>query len=213
MMKPALFVTGTDTNVGKTVLSALLCVALDATYWKPIQTGNDGLPEGIDRLTVMRLAGLPQERTLPERYLFGLPVSPHLAAREDGATIDLADIRLPKNPGGRLIIEGAGGVLVPVNDSQLMIDLIRHLNVPALVAARSSLGTINHTLLTVEALRARSIEIVGVVAIGNPNTENEHAIEHYGDVAIVGRVPHLEVINPQVLLDVYHTRFNRTVFE
>ncbi len=219
MMKHPLFITGTDTGVGKTVLSALLCAALDATYWKPIQTGNDGqtssdgTSEGIDRHTVIRLAGLPPERTLPERYLFGLPVSPHLAAREEGATIDLAEIRLPQNLAARLIIEGAGGALVPVNETQFMVDLIRHLNVPALVAARSSLGTINHTVLTVEALRARSIEITGVVAIGTLNTENERAIEHYGRVPVVGRVPHLEVIHRQVLLDVYRTHFNRTVFE
>lgn len=209
-MKPPLFVTGTDTNVGKTVLSALLCAALDGVYWKPIQTGSI---EGTDRRTVIEWGGLPEERTLPERYLFERPVSPHLAAQDNGVTIDLAEIQLPANPGGRLIIEGAGGVLVPLNSTQLMIDLIRHLNVPALIAARSSLGTINHTLLTVAALRARVLEVLGVVTLGHENRENERAIEHYGQVPVVGRVPHLEAIHRQALLRVYHSWFNRTVFE
>ena len=117
------FVTGTDTGVGKTVVSALLCAALDAIYWKPIQTGTR---EGTDRPTVMRLAGLPRARTAPEAYRFAPPVSPHLAARRAGVRIDLRKIKMPRI-GARenLIAEGAGGALVPINETQLMTDLMR----------------------------------------------------------------------------------------
>lgn len=206
-----LFVTGTDTGVGKTVLSALLSAALDGIYWKPVQTGA---LEGTDRQAVMRWAELPEEQTLPERYLFDAPLSPHLAARPHGVTIDLGQIRLPScDPGRRLIIEGAGGVLVPLNDTELMVDLIRHLAVPAIVASRTSLGTINHSLLTVRALRAHGIDVKGLVMIGRENKENEEAIEHYGKVRIAGRIPHLENINRRALLEVYRLHFDRAVFE
>ncbi len=143
-----LFVTGTDTNVGKTVLSATLCVALNRIYWKPVQTG---LSDGGDRDAVMRYSGIPESQTLPESYRFDPPVSPHLAAQMIGTRIDLAGIQRP-SADAPLIIEGAGGVFVPLNDRDLMIDLMRWLEAPVVVAARTGLGTINHTLLTVKAL-------------------------------------------------------------
>ena len=145
------FITGTDTGIGKTVVSALLCVALDAIYWKPIQTGTR---EGTDTETVMQLAQLPRHRTLPESYRFKPPVSPHLAAKWAGVRIELRKIRMPAPVQGSLIAEGAGGVLVPLNRTQLMTDLMRHLNLPVVLVARTSLGTINHTLLSLAALRA-----------------------------------------------------------
>src|SRR5262245_51331538 len=144
-----LFVTGTDTNVGKTLLSALLVASLDRGYWKPIQTGAQ---EGTDRATVMKWAGVSPERTYRESYIFDPPVSPHLAAEEQGIRIDFRDIRRPAS-NAPLVIEGAGGVLAPVNDDEFMLDLMRHIGVPVIVAARSTLGTINHTLLTVAAIR------------------------------------------------------------
>src|SRR5262245_48568873 len=151
-----LFVTGTDTNVGKTVLSALLCAALGHVYWKPIQTGTI---EGWDREAVMRYAGIPETQTLPEAYQFEPPVSPHLAAAKAGTRISLDAIRRPAVD-SPLVIEGAGGVLVPVNERGLMIDLMRKLGVPIVLATRTSLGTINHTLLSIRALREAGLAVL-----------------------------------------------------
>jgi dethiobiotin synthetase len=210
-MSTGLFVTGTDTNVGKTVLSALLVAALDGTYWKPIQTGSS---EGTDRQTVMRMAELPEQRTLPECYCFEPPVSPHLAAKNAGVSISLDRIRKPaavsKPP---LIVEGAGGVLVPINETQTMLDLMRHLAFPVVIASRSALGTINHTCLTVKALRDADIEVRGVVMIGAENRDNERAVEHYGNVPIAGRIPLLEKIDRAALLTVFQSNFDARYFE
>src|SRR5215471_5613423 len=130
-----LFVTGTDTSVGKTLLSALLVAALNRNYWKPIQTG---VSEGADRDTVIRWTGIPPSRTHPEAYLFDPPVSPHLAAAWQGTTIALNSIVRPRTD-ARLIMEGAGGAMVPVNESEFMIDLMQHLGAPVVIAARSVL--------------------------------------------------------------------------
>jgi len=205
-----LFVTGTDTNIGKTVLSALLCAALDGVYWKPIQTGAC---QGTDRERVMEWAGLPAEKTAPECYSFDLPLSPHLAARPSGVTIDLARIRKPElRSGCPLIVEGAGGVLVPLNDSELMLDLMRHLEIPVVVAARTSLGTINHTLLTLAALRNARLDVKGVVMIGDENNDNRRSVERYGRVPVIGRIPVLATINRTALLQVYDTYFDKGYF-
>ena len=206
-----LFVTGTDTNVGKTVLSALLVAALNATYWKPIQTGSS---EGTDRQAVMRWAEIPEEKTLPECYCLEPPVSPHLAAKQSGVTICLDRIRKPQLASTRpLIVEGAGGILVPINDSQTMLDLMRHLAMPVVVASRSALGTINHTLLTVKALRDAGVAVRGVVMIGKENRDNEVAVERYGDVPIAGRIPVLETIERSALLNVFRSNFDAQYFQ
>ncbi len=206
-----LFVTGTDTGVGKTLVSALLCAALDGVYWKPIQTGAT---DDSDRRTVMQLAELPAGRTLPECYVFDPPVSPHLAAELAGAHIDLATIRRPEGKlPGPLIAEGAGGVMVPVNGSEFMLDLMRRLALPVVVVARSALGTINHTVLTLRALQEAGLAVRGVVVVGVPNGDNERAIEKYGPTMILGRVPLLEVINREALLEVFHREFDRSKFD
>jgi len=141
-MRHHFFITGTDAGVGKTVLSALLCAALDAVYWKPIQTGT---LEGSDRVTVMRLAGIGTDRTLDEVYKFVPPVSPDLAARWAGVEIDLGRISMPNSLiNDWLIVEGAGGVLVPINQKQFVLDLMVKFKLPVIVAARSALGTVNH---------------------------------------------------------------------
>jgi dethiobiotin synthetase len=210
-MSTDLFVTGTDTNVGKTVLSALLVAALDGTYWKPIQTGSS---EETDRQAVMRMAEVPEERTLPEGYCFEPPVSPHLAAKKAGVSIRLDRIRKPQLLlKGPLIAEGAGGVLVPINESQTMLDLMRHLKLPVIVASRSALGTINHTCLTVKALRDAGIEVRGVVMIGKENRDNEQAVEHYGEVPIAGRIPVLEKIDRAALLSTFRSNFDAKYFQ
>ena len=211
-MKDDFFITGTDTNIGKTVLSALLVAAFDGVYWKPIQTGSC---EGTDRQTVMRLAEVPEARTLPECYCFEPPVSPHLAAEANGVSIDLARIERPARPSPNdpLIVEGAGGIAVPVNDSQSMLDVVRKLNMPVLVASRSALGTINHTVLTVDALRIAGADVRGVVMIGKQNRDNERSIERFARTPVVGRIPPLASINRNVLLDTFHTCFEAKFFE
>lgn len=210
-MAERFFVTGTDTNVGKTVVSALLCAALGAIYWKPIQTGSR---EGTDRNTVMRLAELPRNRTLPENYIFSPPVSPHLAARMAGARIELRKIKAPTIPAGeKLIAEGAGGALVPINRTQSMTDVMRHLGFPALLVSRTSLGTINHTLLSLVALRAASLEIRGVILVGKANLENRKAIEQYGDISVIGWLPFLKKINRRALLGAYRKHFDQKALE
>lgn len=205
------FVTGTDTNIGKTVLSALLVAALDAVYWKPIQTGAS---EGTDRETVIRLAGIPPSQTRGECYRFDPPVSPHLAAAWAGVRIDLEKIQRPEvDSGKRLVAEGAGGVMVPINEGEFMIDLMRHLGLPALVASRSTLGTINHTLLTLAQLDRAGIAVAGVVLIGPENDDNRAAIERYGSHRIVGSIPPLDPIDRQRLCEVFRTRFDPQAFQ
>jgi dethiobiotin synthase len=183
------FVTGTDTGVGKTVLSAALMLRYpDATYWKPIQTGNDD-----DTAEVRRLSG---GRVIDQGIRLRDPVSPHLAAQRAGVTIDLKEL-IP--PLGLCVVEGAGGVLVPVNESQVMADLMVKLGLPVIVAARSTLGTINHTLLTLEALRARSLKIAGVVMIGDRNSDNRAAIERYGKVSVLAEMRLFDPLTPDSL--------------
>ncbi len=209
-MSQRYFITGTDTGVGKTVLSALLCAALEAIYWKPIQTGTD---EGSDSLTVAKLAELPAARIIPEAYRFRQPVSPHLAARWAGERIHLKNIEMPEvAPGAALIVEGAGGVLVPVNEREFMADLMHELKLPVLLAARSTLGTINHTLLSLAALGRRGVDVAGVVLIGEPNPHNREAIEEYGRVRVLGEIPHLEKLCRAALLRTFEAHFDKKVF-
>jgi dethiobiotin synthetase len=205
------FVTGTDTNVGKTVLSALLVAALDAVYWKPVQTGAS---EGTDRESVRAWSEATEDRLPLERYRFYPPVSPHLASREGGIRIALDAFELPEAPAGRKwIVEGAGGVMVPLNERDLMRDLMRRIGLPIIVAARTALGTINHTLLTLAALREARLPICGVALAGDNNIENRRAIEHYGNVRVIGHIPILKNINRAALLDVYEKHFDHEVFQ
>ena len=210
-MMNSIFVTGTDTNVGKTVLSALLVAALDGVYWKPVQTGAC---EGTDRRAVMQWAEIDEDRTVAECYCFDPPVSPHLAAAQAGTQINLTRIPRPLFRRGKpVIIEGAGGILVPLNDSELMVDLAAKFAAPVIVAARSGLGTINHTTLTVRALRGAGLPILGVVMIGDRNRENEISVEQYAQVPIVGRIPRLPTINRSALLRVFDNDFDHEFFQ
>ena len=204
-----LFITGTDTNVGKTVLAATLCAALGRKYWKPVQTGT---LEGTDRESVRQYAELRAEQTFPESYRFEPPVSPHLAARLAGTRIGLDAIERPAidEP---LVIEGAGGVLVPLNEKDLMLDLMRRLGAGVVVAARTALGTINHTLLSLHTLRAAGLRVNGVVIIGAENQENRQAIEHFGNIRVIGWIPPLTAIDRRTLLEVFERHFNRSAFD
>ena len=174
-------ITGTDTDVGKTVFAAGLAAHLGARYWKPVQAG---LEEETDSETVARLSG-GKAVILPEAYRLTTPCSPHQAARIDGVTIDPVRLALP--PGdGPLVVEGAGGVLVPHAESLLAIDLFAHWALPVVLVARTSLGTINHSLLSLEALSARGIAVHGIVFSGAANPASEEAITRIGAVRHLG---------------------------
>ena len=188
-------VTGTDTDIGKTVFAAGLAGALGARYWKPVQAGVD--PEG-DRERVAALSGLPASHILPEAYRLSMPASPHLAARIDGVEISLDRLALPKVD-GPLVVEGAGGLMVPVSETLLMIDLFAHWDAPVILCARTGLGTINHGLLSIEALRARNIPIAGIAFIGDPHAENERIIPELGKVPCLGRLPYLDPLDAEAL--------------
>ncbi|MBG6117961.1 MULTISPECIES: dethiobiotin synthase [unclassified Sphingobium] len=188
-------VTGTDTGIGKTVFAAGLAAALGAHYWKPIQAGVE--PDG-DKEEVARLSGLPASHILPEAYRLNTPASPHLAARIDGVEISLDRLALPQVD-GPLVIEGAGGLLVPVNEQLLMADLFAHWGQPVILCARTALGTINHSLLSIEALRARNVPIAGIAFIGEPHEENERIIPQLANVRSLGRLPLLDPLNPATL--------------
>ncbi|BBD01522.1 MULTISPECIES: dethiobiotin synthase [Sphingobium] len=190
-----LIVTGTDTGIGKTVFAAGLAGALGAYYWKPIQAGVD--PEG-DKETVAALSGLPSTRILPEAFRLTTPASPHLAARIDGVTIALDQLPLPQVD-GPLVVEGAGGVLVPISETLLMADLFAHWGQPVILCARTGLGTINHSLLSIEALRSRGAHLAGIAFIGDPHAENERIVPQLAGVPSLGRLPHLDRLDPASL--------------
>ena len=187
-MGQGVFITGTDTDVGKTVVSAWAVQHLKADYWKPVQSG---LSDGTDSDTIRSLLNIPAARIHPSIYELTAPLSPHAAAGIDGVEIDLSRFSIPRTR-APLVVEGAGGVLVPLNKEALIIDLMAQLDLPVLVAARAGLGTINHTLLTLNALRARKLDILGVVMSGPLNPGNRQAIETYGKVTVLAEIPQFD---------------------
>lgn len=207
-----LIVTATDTNVGKTIVSAMLTLALDAIYWKPIQAGT---AEDTDRQRVATLTGLPEDRFRPERYILREPLSPHRAAELDGTEITLARLELPDDipSNRRLIIEGAGGVLVPINRRMLQIDLFAHWRAPAVLCARTSLGTINHTLLSLAALKRRGIAVLGVIFVGESMPDTERTIVEFGGAKSLGRLPILPHLDAPALQAAFAASFDRRNFE
>lgn len=192
-------VTGTDTGIGKTVFSAALAGALGLPYWKPIQSG---LEEETDSEAVARLAGV---RVHPEAWRLVTPASPHLAAEIDGVTID-ADALVP--PPGDLLIEGAGGALVPVTRTLLYADLFARWQIPVIVCARTALGTINHSLLTIEALKARHVPIHGIAFVGEAAPDSEAIIAALSGAKRLGRLPHLDPLTPEALAAAFAANFN-----
>ena len=201
-------VSGTDTNVGKTVFSAGLAGALGAFYWKPIQSGV--APEG-DKETVMRLSGLPADHILPERYRLNAPLSPHRSAELDGIVIQPAML-VPPDVLGPLVIEGAGGLMVPITRAFLQIDLYQKWQLPVILVTRTTLGTINHTLLSIAAMRSRGIPIHGIAFVGEDNSDNIRTIGEMGDVRVLGRLPHLPQLNAHTLRDAFTTHFREEDF-
>jgi dethiobiotin synthetase len=189
------FVTGTDTNIGKTLVSAWLVTHLDASYWKPVQAGTE---PATDAATVQRLAEVPPERILPEAYLLPEPIAPHEAARRAGIAIDMEKLRAPEHE-GLLVVEGAGGLMVPLTEDAYMIDLAADLDLPIVLVARSTLGTINHTLLSIETIRRRGLPLAGVVITGPETPHNRAAIERYGQIEVIAEIPWLETVTRSVL--------------
>jgi dethiobiotin synthase len=192
------FVTGTDTDVGKTVVAAWLVARLGACYWKPVQAGNE--PE-TDSQIVRRLSGAPPGRILPEGYVLAEPIAPHEAARREGRAIDMAKLDLPSCD-GPIVVEGAGGLMVPLDDESFVIDLAHALELPLILVARSTLGTINHTLLSLEAIRRRGLPLAGVVVNGPETPHNRAAIERYGKVEVIAEIPWLEQVTPAALMEI-----------
>lgn len=202
-MSRALVVTGTDTGIGKTVFAAALAGALGGSYWKPVQAGLD---DGSDSDTVARLSGLPLERILPEAYRLATPCSPHRAAELDGVSID-PDRLAPPSCDRPLVIEGAGGANVPVTRDLLFSDLFARWRLPVVIVARTALGTINHSLLTVEALRARHVPILGIAFVGDANADSEATIAAMGKVQRLGRLPILDPLEPAALAAAFAQNF------
>ncbi|RWQ12914.1 dethiobiotin synthase [Mesorhizobium sp.] len=188
-------ITGTDTGIGKTVFAAGLTGLLDGFYWKPVQSGLDG---ETDSEVVARLAGLPSGRVLPEAYRLKSPLSPHRSAEIDGVSIEAGDLSVPAIP-GPLVIEGAGGLMVPLNRRTRFIDIFAQWRLPVILCARTTLGTINHTLLSIEALRARSIPLVGIAFIGEEVADTQRTIVEFSGVPQLGRLPLLDPLTGKTL--------------
>ncbi|MER8440430.1 dethiobiotin synthase [Mesorhizobium sp. M1312] len=196
-MTQRIVITGTDTGIGKTVFAAGLAGLLDGFYWKPVQSGLDG---ETDSEVVARLAGLPSERVLPEAYRLKSALSPDRSAEIDGVAIKAADLTFPVLP-TPLVIEGAGGLMVPLNRRTSFIDIFAEWRLPVILCARTTLGTINHTLLSIEALRARSIPLAGIAFIGDEMADTQRTIVEMGGVPQLGRLAYLDPLTDKTLRD------------
>ena len=198
-MERGYFISGIGTEVGKTVASAYLQLALDADYWKPVQAGDLDFSD-TDR--VHSYTGLPRERYHRERYRLNTPASPHYAARRDGVDISLFDFELPDSSGRPLLVEGAGGLLVPLNEQDCMIDLASRLRLPVILVSRHYLGSINHTLLSLEVLRQRGMKVAGVIFSGGQNPESARIIGKLGKTPVLASLPEIASIHPESLREV-----------
>lgn len=210
-----IIVAGTDTEIGKTICSALLMSVLHGTYFKPIQSGSK---EDNDTLTVKQLSELDDKHFLKERYVLTEPLSPHLAAETDGIIIDEKDLTLPdKVPFTPLIVELAGGLMVPINRQTPYIDILKkwqnQKKAKVILCARTALGTINHTLLSIEALKARNIYIMGIVFIGEENRDNKRTIVEFSGVRNLGSIPKLEGIDRVKLAETFYDNFDVNYFK
>jgi len=196
-----LFVTGIDTDAGKTVVSAILTLGLNAYYWKPVQAGPP-----TDTNTLKNLTGLPPERFLPEAYCLKRPMSPHAAAAAEGVEIDPAKIQIPSVEGS-LLIEGAGGLMVPLRDDYLYIDWLEQEKLPTLLVIKTYLGCINHSLLSIDALRRRNIPLAGIVFNEGGHPESEEVIKAYAQTPVWGKIPALKNLDPTSLQKAFDDYF------
>ena len=202
-MSVQIVVAGTDTDIGKTVFAAALTRALHGYYWKPVQAGLDG---ETDAEVVRRLGELGADRILPERYRLKTAASPHFAAERDGVTIDVAALDPPQTA-RPLVIEPAGGVAVPLTRTHLQIDLLARWKRPVILCASTRLGTINHSLLSIEALKRRAIPILGVAFIGDEAADSQRTICAMGGVKHLGRLPRLDPLTPETLHQAFAENF------
>lgn len=190
-MKKRYFITGIGTGVGKTVTSAAITEKLKADYWKPIQSGD---LEQSDSLAIKSLIANKQTVIHPERYRLNQPLSPHLSAKIDGIDMLLSDFELPHTD-NHLIVEGAGGLMVPINNNHLIIDLIKHLALEVILVSQNYLGSINHTLLSIAMLKNAGIELAGIIFCGEKNEESERYILTYSNAKLLGNIPQLSTLN------------------
>jgi len=204
----AIVVTATGTDIGKTVFAAALTAALDGYYWKPVQAGLD---DGSDLERVGRLSGLPADRLLLEAYRLTTPCSPHRAAEIDGVTIDV-DALEPPLCDRPLVIEGAGGVLVPFSRQATFADVMARWQLPVVLVAATSLGTISHSLAAIEALRARKVDIRGVAFVGDAVEDSEATIAAMGGVKRLGRLPMVDPLEPGALAAAFAAHFDLADF-
>jgi dethiobiotin synthetase len=209
-MNQRIVVAGTDTEIGKTVFSAGLAALLGANYWKPIQAGLEG---ETDSQLVAKLGGLSADGIVPERYSLKTPASPHRAAAIDGVRIELDSLDVPDTGDRPLVIEGSGGLLVPLDNTTLYIDVFARWRLPVVLCARTALGTINHSLLSIEALRHRNLDIIGIAFIGDGNAESERIICEIGRVRRLGRLPRLSPLTANTLRAAFETSFDANDFK
>ena len=195
ILSKRIIICGTDTDVGKTIVSSFFVQGLKGVYWKPIQSGT---AEGTDTQTVCKILNLEPKRYLPERYKFKAPVSPHWAAEKESKFIEPNNLYLP-DLNQLIIVETAGGLMVPLNRNLLQIDQLRVWQSPIVLVARTGLGTLNHTLLSLEALRKRNVNILGIVLNGPPHNDNPKTLEQFGDTKILARLPIFKEVNAKVL--------------
>lgn len=205
-MNKHLIITGTGTDIGKTLASSILMLGLDADYWKPIQCGP---PTDTD--TVKQLTGAPLHRFHKESYCFKNPLSPHLAAEMEHETIDIARIHVPPTQ-HHLLIEGAGGLMVPITHHLLQIDLFKSFHAPVILCARTELGTINHTLLSVDALKMHGIALLGLIFIGPDMPDTTNTILNFTKAKKLGHIPMLDDFSPRTLKNVFDRNFNKADF-
>lgn len=195
-MLKRLFVSGIGTDIGKTIVSAVLTEALHADYWKPIQAGGINC---TDSMTVQSLISNPYSKIHPETYLLQTPASPHYAAELENIDISLDKIQLPNTYNNCIVIEGAGGLLVPLNHNTLIIDLIEQLNAEVVLVVKNYLGSINHTLLSVEALKQRNIPIVGIVFNGETAPHAEEYVLEYSRLKCLAKVRHEPQLSKEIV--------------
>ena len=201
-----IFVTGIGTGVGKTIVSAILTEALKADYWKPLQTGSN---EGTDTEIVRKLISNNITKIHPEAFCLHKPVSPHEAAMVEGISLAIKKIKIPETS-NTLVIEGAGGLMVPLNNKETMLDLIKSLDAEVVLVVRHYLGSINHTLLSVNALMDSGIKVAGIIYCGAPNPASEKAIADFCKYPVLGRVGEETGFTKSIILG-YADQFRRAL--
>lgn len=210
MSQQRIVVAGTGTGIGKTVFCAGLVNLLDASFWKPIQTGLEG---ETDSERVARLGSLAADRIVPERFRLPAAVSSHCSAELETVRIDTDSLDVPDTGGQPLVIEGAGGLMEPLNCGTLYIDVVERWRLPVVLCASTAIGTINSSLLSIEALRRRQIDVLGIALIGEKNSDAVRAICEIGRVRWLGRLPWISPLSAEMLQAAFKASFRRDDFK